>query len=315
MSGKGGFGGCLAQILGMGLIIAIIGIVDACQHSQTRLIKEARKGNTFYDYQNYLDKYPTGRYAAEAYDSVVSLWDAMKFENFQEIYLDAPEDIYHKGAIVKYKKLLAEYSDPSFQTKLRRKMESKCREQYNIAIQMNTLDGWAHYIAHVPESFLFDAQWKYDDLHKNAWGTEKTAWEYACSRNTVADYEEYERLFPNGKHVKEAEKRAVSIRVENLFIMDHGSLPAMNKTSNGRGASSTVIVENATSYVMTIYYSGTDGKRLTITPHGRQSVVLANGFYRIAASVNDVSVRPFAGTENLTGGEYNVQYYIKTTRY
>ena len=152
-------------------------------------------------------------------------------------------------------------------------------------------------------------------MHSEKWGTEQNAWTYACEMNTAQVYEEYESLYPNGKHFKEAEKRAVSLRVDNIFGSNHGSLPAMNKTGYGQGSSSTVIVENATSYVLTVYYSGTDGKRLIIQPHGRQSVVLINGQYRIAASVSDKSVRSFAGSETLTGGEYNVKYYIQTTKY
>lgn len=315
MSQRSSGGGCLAQIIGLAVIIAIIGLVNSCQQSQSQLIKKARMNNTFSDYQNYLDKYPTGKFSDEAYNALVSLWDDMEFKNFQENPLRADQYGYDRSAIRKYEELYSMYPNPTFQKKLHDKLELKCKEQYKEALRINTLDGWSHYIVHSPDEFKFDSKERYKSLHDNIWGTEKSAWEYACARNTVADYEEYERRYPNGKHVKEAEKRAVDLNVENIFIRDHGALPSMNKTTYGGGALSTVIVENATSYILTVYYSGTDGKRVAIAPHGSQSVVLTNGLYRIAASVNDASVRPFAGTENLTGGEYNVQYYIKTTRY
>lgn len=314
MSRDGG-SGCLAQIIGLALIFVIGGIVSMCQESQSRLIKDARKNGGIGSYERYLDKYPTGRFSEEAYEAVVSLWDKMEFRDFQSIPLSITNDGYYKSAINHYERVYSEYTNPTFRKNLHDKMEAKCRAQYDIAKELNTLDGWAHYIAHAPDGFQFDAQEQYDMLHEEKWGTEQSAWAYACEMNTALAYEEYESLYPYGKHFKEAEKRAVGLRVDNIFGSDHGSLPSMNKTVYGRGSSSTVIVENATSYVLTVYYSGTDGKRLVIQPHGRQSVVLVNGQYRIAASVSDKSVRSFAGTENLTGGEYNVQYYIQTTRY
>ena len=315
MSRDGG-SGCLAQIIGIGLLLAIEGIVSMCQNTQSRLIKDAREKNRIGYYETYLEKYPNGRYATEAYDAIVKLWDEIEFRDFQKIPLTVgDDDRYYKSAIITYNDLIAEHSDPTFRAKLQNKMESKCRAQYDNALQLNTLDGWAHYLTHAPDGFKFDAQDRYDVLHSEKWGTEQNAWTYACEMNTAQVYEEYESLYPNGKHFKAAEKRAVRLRVDNIFGSNHGSLPAMNKTGYGQGSSSTVIVENATSYVLTVYYSGTDGKRLIIQPHGRQSVVLINGQYRIAASVSDKSVRSFAGSETLTGGEYNVKYYIQTTKY
>lgn len=315
MSGKGGFGGCLAQVLAIGLIIAIAGIVELCNNSQLSMIKDARKRNNIGYYKNYLDKYPTGRFADEAYGAIVMLWDEIDFKGFQEIPINAGDDWYYKAAILKYEQLYSAYTNADFRAKLREKMEVKCRNQYDIAKQLNTLDGWTHYLTHVPDGFEFDAQEQFNVLHDNVWGTEESAWEYACGRNMIADYEEYESLYPKGKHVKEAESRVVSLYVDNVFRNEHGSLPAMSQTSSKGGSSSTVTVENATSYVLTVYYNGADGKRLIVSPRGTQSVVLANGFYRIAASVDDSRVIPFAGTENLTGGNYDVRYYITTTRY
>lgn len=318
MSNRDG-NGCLPQIIGMVLLFAILGIVSMCQESQSRLIKNAREHNKMGNYEHYLEKYPTGRYAGEAYDAVVRLWDEMDFYDFQDIPISVSNEgfykTFHKSALNNYERLDSVYTNADFLAKLHDKMEAKCRVQYDIAMQLNTLDGWAHYLIHAPERFLFDAQEKYDELYNKVWGTEKDAWDYATERNTIADYEEYELLYPNGKHVKEAEKRAVDLRVSDIYGREHGSLPTMNKTSYGSGASSTVWVENSTSYVLTVYYSGTDGKRLTISPYGRQAITLTNGQYRIAASVDNSSVRPFAGSETLTGGEYNVKYYIMTSRY
>lgn len=323
MGNNRGGSGCLPQIITAVLVFVLWGAFKIYDETQIGLIKNARKFDKMPNYEHYLKKYPTGRYSKEAYEAVVRLWGEMDFKVFEEI--DIPQIItsercYYNSttcqfAISNYVRLDSVYTDPVFLSNLHDKMEAKCRAQYDIAVQLNTLDGWMHYITIIPKDFLFDAQEKYDVLHNEIWGTEESAWAYACEMNKADTYEEYENLYPSGNHFSEAEKRAVDLRVNSIFGRDHGTLPAMNKTGYGGGTTSTVVVENATSYVLTVYYSGNVGKRLVIQPNGRQSVVLTNGNYRIAASVNSSSVRSYAGTEDLTGGEYSVKYYIQTTRY
>ena len=58
-----------------------------------------------------------------------------------------------------------------------------------------------------------------------------------------------------------------------------------------------------------------DSKRLVINAGGTKSVRLKNGQYRVAASVSAANVSNYAGSENLNGGSYNVDYYISTYRY
>ena len=74
-------------------------------------------------------------------------------------------------------------------------------------------------------------------------------------------------------------------------------------------------VINSTSYTLTILYSGPDSKRLVITAGGSSSIHLKNGEYRIAASVSASNVSHYAGDEQLQGGNYSVEYYIRTYRY
>ena len=321
MSNSRGGSGCLAPIITAILVFAISGAFKIYDETQIGLIKKARKYDEMPNYEHYLKKYPTGRYSKEAYEAIVRLWDEMDLTVFKEDSNIFTGEKYYcnsyssQFAISNYVRLDTMYKDPVFLSNLYDKMEAKCRAQYDIALQLNTMDSWMHYITIVPKDFLFDAQEKYDVLHNEIWGTEESAWAYACEMNKANTYEEYESLYPSGNHFSEAEKRAVDLRVNSIFGSDHGTLPAMNKTGYGGGTTSTVVVENATSYVLTVYYSGNDGKRLVIQPNGRQSVVLTNGNYRIAASVNSSSVRSYAGTENLAGGEYSVKYYIQTTRY
>ena len=321
MSNSRGGSGCLPSIIIAVLVFVIWGAFEIYDETQIGLIKNARKYDKMPNYEHYLQKYPTGRYSKEAYEAVVRLWNEMDLKVFHEdSTIFTGEKYYYNStssqfAISNYVRLDTMYTDPVFLSNLHDKMDAKCRAQYDIAVQLNTMDNWMHYITIVPKDFLFDAQEKYDNLHNEIWGTEESAWAYACEKNKADTYEEYESLYPDGIHFSEAEKRAVDLRVNSIFGREHGTLPAMNKTGYGGGTTSTVVVENATSYVLTVFYSGNDGKRLVIQPNGRQSVVLTNGNYKIAASVNSSSVRSYARTEDLTGGEYNVKYYIQTTRY
>jgi hypothetical protein len=103
--------------------------------------------------------------------------------------------------------------------------------------------------------------------------------------------------------------------VDGIFRGEHGNLPSMERTSYITGDYSTVSIYNNTSYTLTIRYSGSDSRKINILSRQRSSISLPNGKYRIAASVNASNVRSFAGTENLSGGEYDSNYYIQTSRY
>lgn len=300
-----GSGGCLAQIIGCAIIVLVAFSISLIEESQFHMIRQARKKNDLAGYRSYLNKYPQGRYATEAYDSVITLWDAMDFESFQKTVPG-----FHK-AINSYNHMCSDYDNTDFRTRIFDKMKLKCEEQYNIASQINTMESWYRYLSIAPGDFQFDAPDRYQAKYDEIWGTERSAWKYVSELNTIEGYEEYEKNYPNGRHYAEAEKRAVSMRVDNVFTGQHESLPSMTRTSYGTGAKSHVSVTNSTEYTLTIYYSGIDGKRMIIPPHKSQSLDLANGTYRIAASVNTTHVRSYAGTETLRGGNYDINYYIQ----
>lgn len=95
----------------------------------------------------------------------------------------------------------------------------------------------------------------------------------------------------------------------------YSTLPKMDVTRKGYGSSSTVKIENQTSYNLTLLYSGPDSKRIIISPKSTKSFSIRNGNYKIAASVDAENVRPFVGSELLDGSFYNASYYISTYRY
>ncbi|MFI3296653.1 MAG: hypothetical protein R3Y59_03375 [bacterium] len=89
----------------------------------------------------------------------------------------------------------------------------------------------------------------------------------------------------------------------------------MDKTSYGYGSETSIEIYNNTRYTLTLLYSGTTSKRVIISPKQYKYLSLKNGKYKVAASVNAHNVGKYAGTEELDGGKYEVEYYISTSKY
>ena len=150
-----------------------------------------------------------------------------------------------------------------------------------------------------------------DSIEHMKWGTDAAAWDEANKQNTSLAYNTYLILYPNGKRVRQAKKLAIDREVDDIIdSQDYGQLPAMDKISQGEGKISNISAFNNTSYTLTLRYSGIESKSISISPYTRRTITLTNGNYRVAASVNAYNVRNYAGTENLTGDNYFVEYYI-----
>ena len=198
--------------------------------------------------------------------------------------------------------------DPEFTVELESIRDSIVDVAYNKA--MNT-GSWALYMYELPEKHWRDAEKQQEAYENKAWGTEASAWKTAVSRSNQHAYTKYLELYPNGKH----SKQAVEWLVDNVYSGSYGSLPSMEKVGFSQSSRSTIKVSNGTGYKLTVLYSGKDSKGLVIQPGGSASLNLPNGSYRVAASVTASNVRSFAGSEHLTGGNYEVSYYIETRRY
>ena len=137
----------------------------------------------------------------------------------------------------------------------------------------------------------------------------------ATAENSISAYQKYKSLYPNGTHIGACEKKLIDLEVSRVYAGEHGTLPGMDRTGYGGGSTSYISVTNSTSYTLTLLYSGPDSKRLVIGAGQTSSIRLKNGSYRVAASVSASNVSNYAGTENLQGGSYSVDYYISTYRY
>lgn len=238
------------------------------------------------NYQSYIDEYPKGRYVYEAKDLKDEyLWENVKETKNYQLYLDEyPTYGYAKGG----------YGNHSEEAKSLLEIEKQKQEEL-LRIEQERQKELLRIEQEKQEEFL--------------WSTENSAWKVANERNTAYAFRKFLELYPNSKY----KKQAIDAEVEAIFNNDHGSLPSMDRTSYGTGSRSTISVYNNTAYTLTLRYSGNASEILTISSRDRKSITLPNGNYRIAASVDAYNVGNFAGTENLSGGNYNVEYYIQTT--
>jgi hypothetical protein len=144
------------------------------------------------------------------------------------------------------------------------------------------------------------------------WGTESRAWRTATSQGTMAAYNEYLQRYPQGRHKSQADQKIIDLEVQAVINSgDYGYLPPSQRISYGTSATSSVHIRNSSGSTITILYSGTRSMRVVLSPHQSQTISLPSGSYRVVATAP--GVRSFYGTENLTGGDYESEYYI--TRY
>ena len=187
-----------------------------------------------------------------------------------------------------------------------------CDSLYYIAKGIATIEGWKAYQQAVPYEHHKDSMYQIEEIENRKWNTESKAWSTARCENTISAYKKYKSLYPKGAHYVQAERRLIDLEVADVYAGDYGSLPAMDKTSWGAGPTAEVSITNRTRYVLTILYSGPDSKRVVIQAGRTSTVTLKNGTYKVAASVDAPGVSKYAGSENVDGGSYSVEYYIET---
>ncbi|WP_047547307.1 hypothetical protein [Psychroserpens sp. Hel_I_66] len=115
--------------------------------------------------------------------------------------------------------------------------------------------------------------------------------------------------YPNHPKRNEIEETIIMLEVAEIFSGEYGEIPASQLSGERNNNQSVVGIKNDTKYTLTLRYSGTDVKKISIQPYGKATIKLKSGIYKIAASVNASNVRNFAGTESLFG-EYSSSYYI-----
>lgn len=294
--------GCFGYIVA-GLIILVFSIIRGC-NGERKMYDSVIELNTDSVYIKYLNKYHDGVFFKEV-DSLFWI-QTLNSQNYT-LYVENLSDSSHSFG--KYVDVARDSID-----------EILWREAIKSLNYQNYLNKSARreYISYCNSWITIEG--KYETIAKDSitqmsrkWKTDDMAWNEATRINNSFAYNKYLALFPNGRKVQKAKKILIDIEVDDIFEKDHGELPKMDKTtSQMRGITSNIIVYNNTSYTLTLRYSGTESKIINIPSQTNQNITLTSGHYRIAASVNTFNVRNYAGTQDITGGNYNVEYYIKT---
>ena len=167
----------------------------------------------------------------------------------------------------------------------------------------------------IPQSYGRYSDEKLEDLEKQMkereWSSEETAWGRAVALDSKQAYERYMAMYPYGSHVSEANNRLIELRINDVMNSSHGSLPIMDRVfEDDDSPTSTIVIENDTGYPLTVMYSGTDAREITINPGCKGMVTLKNGYYKIAAAVPAGNIKPYAGKQELQGGRYETGFII-----
>lgn len=277
------------------------------------MINRARNATTEYSqeekYEAYLKRYPNGKYVKEATSFIVDYYAEQPLQKTSSLYSSSISTLSH------FESVRDLFPGSALEHWMDSLIEAKVNLEYQKALDSETVEGWELYKILVSEKYWRDADQRIEDINSRLWGTDSQAWKTAQKQNTLTAYNRYLELFPKGAHAKAADKKVIDLSVTNIFAGDHGTLPGMDRTSYSSSGSNIITVSNDTQYTLTLLYSGPDSKRLVLSPRSSGSVRLPNGTYRVAASVAATNVRSYAGTETLSGGGYDVSYYISSSRY
>lgn len=277
------------------------------------MINRARNATTEYSqeekYEAYLKRYPNGKYVKEATSFIVDYYAEQPLQKTSSLYSSSISTLFH------FESVRDLFPGSALEHRMDSLIEAKVNLEYQKALDSETVEGWELYKILVSEKYWRDADQRIEDINSRLWGTDSQAWKTAQKQNTLTAYNRYLELFPKGAHAKAADKKVIDLSVTNIFAGDHGTLPGMDRTSYSSSGSNIITVSNDTQYTLTLLYSGPDSKRLVLSPRSSGSVRLPNGTYRVAASVAATNVHSYAGTETLSGGGYDVSYYISSSRY
>jgi len=288
--------------IGLKIITVIIVVVfvavcfNKCSNADANAFDNAKRTNTSKEYEYFIEKHPKSLLINDAFDA---------------LYVIAEKE----GTISGLREFGNKYPNTTQAKKAYKQAVLICDQEYQTALTQNTIEGWIQYKSKVPQIDSRDADERISEIENSDWNTEARAWKQVIILDNIESLNKYLKIYPNGIHKKQAEKKLIDLEVANVLNGEHGNLPSMDRSSSGgSGLTSTIHVENQTSYTLSLLYSGRESKRLVLSPGQTESITLNNGTYSIAASVDAGSVRNYGGTEKLEGDNYSVSYYISNHR-
>lgn len=160
------------------------------------------------------------------------------------------------------------------------------------------------------EEYTF--QWAKQSYDNSAWNeTISASDEYLKSysgsarRNMVKGWKE------------QAESRIEEERIKDIISQIQGSnpgtlAPPVELGYSGQEGMAVLDIQNDTAHTLSVYYSGSEIKSVSIPPGGTKSVRLRTGEYTVAAQVSAPDVESYAGAMSLKSMRYNRVFYITT---
>lgn len=137
-------------------------------------------------------------------------------------------------------------------------------------------------------------------------------YEDVAQSNSIKKIKEFISKNPEHESIDELNRRIIDLEVDKIYNdKKTGKMPSSDRINYSNSSTSSITITNDTSCELTIRYSGSDSKIITIRANGSKTLNLNSGNYRIAASACGYN---YAGTESLSG-DYTTTYYISTSRY
>ena len=266
---------------------------------------KAKSENTVPAYQFFLESFPSSTHTSEAKSRIVQLldnqdWEAASLKNtisaYDEYIRKNPSGAHVRDARI----IIASIAE-----------QTVVLPKWNEARRLNTRQAYERFLSMYPNSSYADDA--VDALER----FEAADWRTALGLNSIKGYTAYLQKNPTGEHADIAQKKIIDLEVDKIFRGDHGQLPQMSRDgySSSYSLTNTVEITNNTAYRLTLRYSGIESRKIVLNPRQQKSITLKNGSYRVAASVDAANVRNYAGVENLSGGSYSTEYYIRSESY
>lgn len=296
--------------------------------------KESQRNNTLYAYRNYLRRYPHGKHLAEAQAASSAFADqewrrisptatikvARVFltdypettltsdveKRIREIEDEGWNRLRTQGRIPDIRSYMAEHPDSPHLPAARKRITELADLLWTGSLAQSRDDvAIEKFIVDYPETTHRTAartrlQFLYDDF------------DWICEKDRLELYRDFLKRFPNHRQKSRMEKRIIDLEVKEIAAGEYGELPPVQPTSRG-GSRVKVAIENQTSHVLTVRYSGPESTKLVIPAGQTSKTTLTPGDYQVAASVDAAGVTNYYGKDTMQAGEYSSSFFINTT--
>lgn len=216
------------------------------------------------------------------------------------------EQIRQDTSATRFDSFITQFPQSEFAPLAQQKRDSlRMESDWRTAAAAHTLESFLHFQQTWPAS-PYSAKLDADIASLRL----ESAWRNALKKNTIPAYKEFVSKHPKSERAALAKKKIIDLEVDKIFAGKHGVLPPPQKTSPGSSQSNRISIEIQTDYTLTVRYSGPQSMKAVLNAHAKNSFTLPSGTFRVAASVDHPNVIPFAGSQNLSGGEYSSVYYI-----